>query len=59
MPGELERVGADVDSEPTANRLNDRTVFVEEHFGHFSACSLCMERTSRSNLVWQDEQVYS
>jgi hypothetical protein len=57
MPGLLARDGAD--SDPTANTLNERAVFVEAHFGHFSAASLFMDLTSRSNLVWQDEQVYS
>jgi hypothetical protein len=58
MPGELDSVDL-LPSAPTANTLSARAVLVEEHFGQGIGAWLVIDFTSRSNLVLQDEQVYS
>jgi len=46
-------------SAPTANTLSERAVFVEPHSGHFAVGSPLIVRTSCSNLLLHDWQVYS
>jgi len=46
-------------SAPTANTLSERAVFVEPHSGHFAFGSPLIVRTSCSNLLLHDSQVYS
>jgi len=51
MPGD-EDEGADLlPSAPTAKTLNDRAVFVEEHFGHSTGSRLDIDLIKRSNLA--------
>jgi hypothetical protein len=47
------------DSAPTANTLSARTVFGEEHVGHFGLTSLLIERCNCSNFAPQPWHVYS
>jgi hypothetical protein len=59
MPASADEVADLADSAPTAKTLKLRDVCVEPHSGHLNLASPFMVRTSCSNFVSQDLQVYS